>query len=46
VRALENIGRHLGMWNDKIDHTTKGKEMIPINPITQIEVVHINKDEK
>lgn len=41
-KATELIGKHLGMFGDKLDVTTKG---MPINPIATIEVVHTKKNE-
>lgn len=34
--ALELIGRHLGMWNDKIDLTTKGEKITDKRPVTRL----------
>jgi phage terminase small subunit len=44
IKALELIGRHLGMWNDKLDLSTKGESLNEKRPVvtlpdgTQIEI--------
>lgn len=36
IKALELIGRHLGMWNDKMDLTTKGESLNDKRPATML----------
>lgn len=34
--ALVNVGRHLGMFTDKIDHTTKGESLVEKKPVMKL----------
>ena len=36
IKALELIGRHLGMWNDKLDLSTKGESLNEKRPATKL----------
>lgn len=50
TKALELLARHLGMLHDKVDHTTKGKEIHPkiehvwnvVNPETKAKIEELN----
>ena len=36
IKALELIGRHLGMWNDKLDLSTKGESLNDKRPSAKL----------